>query len=435
MATRMPPGKRSRPWADLPTELVDAVVAHLDVFSAARLAAVRAPWARTVATAKPSLPFGRPCLLASHEFHDSDGEDNDDYTFDALDLGAADGEAAPRAPAVIEAFRDRFWVGGRGAWLAAVDEDCNAQLLNLYTGDHVGLPAVSTIPGVEPSGYRCKVRHVTRQDTYTYTFRKIVVCDTPSAPSGAGAYLAVTIVTSLILAVARGGDRSWTALKNHRDLMAGYDDAVVHKGRVFVVDVAGRVFAWDLLRAACSNPDPERVPAAPGATSYGESVYQWNLAESADGRRLILACTHGRYARHEKRGRNDSTKTVHRFRGDGVRLHELDVDDAAGGDGRRWRRVTSLGDRALFLGANWPLWATVSRGPPGQVAQPNCVYVAPAALFGYPDKDFDVVAYDLGDGSCRQIKVSAADRDEDDDGFVIPIWFTPTLQMRSQRAS
>lgn len=60
MATRMPPGKRSRPWADLPTELVDAVVSRLelDVFSAARLAAVRAPWARTVAAANPYLPFG-----------------------------------------------------------------------------------------------------------------------------------------------------------------------------------------------------------------------------------------------------------------------------------------------------------------------------------------------------------------------------------------
>ena len=159
-------------------------------------------------------------------------------------------------------------------------------------------------------------------------------------------------------------------------------------------------------------------------------MYQWNLAESADGRRLVLACTHGRYAWHEKRGRDGSTKTVHWFRGDGVRLHELDVGDAAG---RRWRRVTSLGDRALFLGANWPLWATVGRGPPGQIAQPNCVYVAPAVLFGYPDEDFDVVVHDLDDGSCRQIKVS--DRDEDEDGFVIPIWFTPTLQMWSRRAS
>ncbi|PUZ61943.1 LOW QUALITY PROTEIN: hypothetical protein GQ55_4G318600 [Panicum hallii var. hallii] len=282
MATRMPPGKRSRPWADLPTELVDAVVSRLelDVFSAARLAAVRAPWARTVAAAKPYLPFGAvPAGVA--RYNDSDDEYND-YTFDSLDLCAAG--ARP--------FRDRFWVGGRGAWLAAVDEDCNAKLLNLYTGGRVGLPAVSTIPGVEPSGYHCK-------DTYTYTFRKIVVCDTPSA-SGAGAYLAVAIVTTLILAVARGGDRSWRTLKNHRDMLAGYDDAV-HKGRVFAVDVAGSVFAWDLPRAAGSRPDPQRV-AAPGATSNGESVYQWNLAESADGRRLILACTHGRYANHETTG-------------------------------------------------------------------------------------------------------------------------------------
>ncbi|KAG2609824.1 hypothetical protein PVAP13_4KG090500 [Panicum virgatum] len=372
------------------------------------------------------------------EFHDSDDEYND-YNFDTLDLCAADGGGAappppPPPPAVIEAFRDRFWVGGRGAWLAAVDEDCNAQLVNLYTGGRVDLPAVSTIPGVEPAGYHCKVRHhATPHCSYTYTFRKIVVRDTPPAASGAGDYLAVAIVTSLILAVARGGHRSWTALKNHRDLMAGYDDAIVHGGRGFAVDGL-RLGPAARRRLA---PGPGALAGGAGATSYGESVYQWNLAESADGRRLVLACTHGRYAWHEKRGRDGSTKTVHRFHGDGVRLHELDVDDdAAGGDGRRrWRPVTSLGGRALFLGANWPLWAavTVSRGPPGQVARPNCVYVAPAVLFGYQDEDFDVVVHDLDDGSCRQIKVS--DRDEDEDGFVIPIWFTPTLQMWSRRAS
>ena len=216
---------------------------------------------------------------------------------------------------------------------------------------------MSTIPVVEPAGYHCKVRHhATPHCSYTYTFRKIVVRDTPPAASGAGDYLAVAIVTSLILAVARGGDRSWTALKNHRDLMAGYDDAIVHGGRGFAVDVTDRVFAWDLPRAAGSRPDPERLPAAPGP------------------RPTASRCTSG-----------------------------------------TWAAVT------------------VSRGPPGQVARPNCVYAAPAVLFGYQDEDFDVVVHDLDDGSCRQIKVS--DRDEDEDGFVIPIWFTPTLQMWSRRAS
>ncbi|OEL36782.1 hypothetical protein BAE44_0002195 [Dichanthelium oligosanthes] len=288
---------------------------------------------------------------------------------------------------------------------------------------------MSTIPDVEPRGYHCKVRYKCTTRTYTYTFRKIVVCDTPSA-AGAGSYLAVAIATSRILAVARGGDRSWTALKNHRGLFVGYDDAIMHKGKIFAVDVRGNVFSWD-LPATSSCPDPQRMPPAPGAT-YGESVYQWNLAESADGRLLLVTCTHGSYAEHEKPGR-DSTKTVYRFHGDGVRLHELDIDSAAAdSDGDGWRRVTGLGGRALFLGANWPLWTNLGRGPPGQVVQPNCVYVAPAALFGYTDEDFDVVVHDLGDGSCWQINVSAVDRDI---VFVIPIWFTPTLQMWSRRAS
>uniref|UniRef100_K3XZ47 Uncharacterized protein n=1 Tax=Setaria italica TaxID=4555 RepID=K3XZ47_SETIT len=44
------------------------------------------------------------------------------------------------------------------------------------------------------------------------------------------------------IAVARGGDRSWTALKNHPGLLVGYDDALVHRSRVFAVDATGDVF-------------------------------------------------------------------------------------------------------------------------------------------------------------------------------------------------
>ncbi|OEL36779.1 hypothetical protein BAE44_0002192 [Dichanthelium oligosanthes] len=141
--------------------------------------------------------------------------------------------------------------------------------------------------------------------------------------------------------------------------------------------------------------------------------------------RLTAVCTPGRFAKPENLG-HKSTKTQGRFHVVGVWLKELDVD--AAGDGRPWRLVTSLGDGALFLGANWPLWAAMSRRPPGQLLQLNRVHVAPA-VFGFPDEDFDVVMYDFDDGSCRLIKVSAADRD---DGFAIPIWFKPTLHMRRE---
>ncbi|KAL6606093.1 hypothetical protein ACP70R_041746 [Stipagrostis hirtigluma subsp. patula] len=407
MATPTPSSSRARPWADLPTELVEAVVARLDVFSAARLAAVRAPWARAAVAAtsawssSSSLPFGKPCLLLSREEdygYASDDEDSD-CIYDLLDLGAGD-EAAPTA-ALLRPLRGRWWVGGRGNWLATVDELCDARLVNPYTGDRVDLPAFATIPD-------------------------IVVCDTPSPPATAGndgGYLVVAIVTSRVLAFARGGDRSWTALTNHRDMWIGYDDAIVHGGKVFAVDCIGNLFAWDLRGGPGGEPEHVPTPRA----DYSGSVYQWNLAESADGRRLLLACTHGR---HVGDGETSSyeffTQMVKRrfhFHADGVRLHELDVDDAAGTVG--WRRVTGLGDRALFLGANWPLWVSVRRGSPEQLVRPNCVYVAPGVLFGYPDEDFDVVRYDLGDRSCRQIKLSYADRHG---GFYLPIWFRPALQ-------
>nr|CAB3469654.1 unnamed protein product [Digitaria exilis] len=409
MGSKMPPGTRSRPWADLPVELVELVLSRLDVFSVTLLAAVCAPWAMAVAAAKPSLPLGKPCLLASTK------DDDRCSVLDLTDLVAG----------------DRLWVGGKGAWLATIDARCNLQLLNPYTGDRIDLPAVSTIPGVEPNGGRRRrygIRHLACPDD---AFRKVVLCDTPSG-GGAGGYLAVAIVAGRILAVARGGDRIWTSLTNHRDMWAGYDDAVVHKGNLFAVDAEGVVFSWDLSRAAAAGDDgtPCPYPRRLGSSwrSPRESVYQYNLAESGDGRRLLAVCTHGKYVKVEKK---PAGATVDLFVAGGMLVKQLDVEANAGG--WWWRPVTGLGgDRALLLGANWPIWATVGRGPPGQLLQPNCVYVAPAVLFGYPDEDFDVVVYDLSDKSCRQIKVCTGDRD---DGFAIPIWFTPTLQTWNRRAS
>ncbi|XP_039841569.1 translation initiation factor IF-2-like [Panicum virgatum] len=391
MTTRMPPGKRSRPWADLPTELVDAVVARLDVLSAARLAAVRAPWARTVAAAKPSLPFGttrqplhrRPGRPAGRVHHPR--------------------RRARRLPLQGPSPRDA------------------ALLVHVHVPQDRGARHAAGGVGRRRLPGGCD-RHEPDPGRRAGRPPELDGAEEPPRPHGR--------LRRRHRARRQGLRRRRHGLRRRRHGLRRRRHGLRRRrhGQGLRLGPAAR------RRLA---PGPGALAGGAGATSYGESVYQWNLAESADGRRLVLACTHGRYAWHEKRGRDGSTKTVHRFHGDGVRLHELDVDDdAAGGDGRRrWRPVTSLGGRALFLGANWPLWAavTVSRGPPGQVARPNCVYVAPAVLFGYQDEDFDVVVHDLDDGSCRQIKVS--DRDEDEDGFVIPIWFTPTLQMWSRRAS
>lgn len=199
-----------------------------------------------------------------------------------------------------------------------------------------------------------------------------------------------------------------------------YGDAIVHKGKVFAVDgINGNIYAWDLRAGAC--PEPELV--RPPRVNHDDFKYLWNLAESADGRRLLLACTYGQDVRGYKYCYKQERETV-RYEGDGVRLYELDVD-AAGSDGDGWSRVTSLGDRALFLGANYPFFASVNReSSDEQLLRPNCVCFAVTKLFEYPSEDYDVVVFDLDDQKHRQVTWCYSSRYHT---FQTPIWFRPTL--------
>lgn len=92
-----------------------------------------------------------------------------------------------------------------------------------------------------------------------------------------------------------------------------------------------------------------------------------------------------------------------------MHLYELDVDASVSesdGDRRHgWSRVTSLGDRALFLGSNCPFLAEVDRG--SELLRPNSVCFTVNELFGYLGMDFDMVVLDLDDQS--------------------PIWFRPRV--------
>ncbi|CAO2162311.1 unnamed protein product [Urochloa humidicola] len=344
-----------RPWADLPAELVTAVANHLDLFAATRLAGVCTSWARAVA-ADASLPLGTPCLLQSREDGRSDiaMRYGDCDTFQLLDLTRI-GDEELSFPALIPAMRYRRWIGGKDGWLATVDRHSNARLVNPYTGDQVDLPDVTTIPGVTRSARLPP--HVWEQ-----IFRRIVVCTTPSGAGGccggAGYLVIAMLAKEDILAVARGGGASWTALKKpsgvsgHDDI--DYTDAVVHKGKVVAVTSSGDTYAWDKGKVLADQP-PELLGRPPRHDRH-RYEYRWNLAESADGRRLLLVCTYGNQVEYKRICLRLNTYTHgQRFQAQGVRLFEQDVD----GDGDGWTPVISLGDYSLFIGASYPFMARV----------------------------------------------------------------------------
>ncbi|CAO2192591.1 unnamed protein product [Urochloa humidicola] len=356
MAALSSSGER-RPWADLPADLLSAVADHLDLLATTRLAAVCTSWARAVA-ADASLPLGTPCLLRDYDRTDPARRNGDRATFQLLDLTRTSGDELS-FPAVIAGLeRRRVWVGGKDGWLATVDQcTSNAQLVNAYTGEQVDLPDICTVPGA---------RHFLNPPppyVWERIFRRIVVCTTPCDASG---YLAIAMLENIdTLAVTRVGSMRWISLEkpscSHSMYGARYTDVIAHKGKVVAVTRGGEVHIWD-IRA--DNAPPELV--LPAHQYHVEdwskhAEHQWKLAESADGRRLLLVCTYGSRVEYKRHCRHTNTdNSFWRFQAQGVHLFERDLDATAGdSDGDGWAPVTSLGDYSLFLGVSYPFMARV----------------------------------------------------------------------------
>ncbi|KAF0888085.1 hypothetical protein E2562_010794 [Oryza meyeriana var. granulata] len=325
-----------RPWADLPTDIFDAVLRRLDIFDAVWLTGVCTSWAKAVAN-NPSLPFDMPCLLMTHEPDYYDADDSyDDCMFDLHKRCTTRHIDDEPVTAFMRELWGRWWVGANGSWIATVDYYCNAQLINPYTGDWIELPPVPILPDVEWShGIRC------------YAISRIVLCETPPLGSDNGAYLAIALLDRppRFVAIARGSDQSWTILKNKkRKWSKRYDDAIMHKGKIFAVVKSGDIYVWD-VRAGYDERlcEPEML-RGPNIGRPRYSVRQCYLAETVDGGRLLFACTYGSPCPDERMG----------FYVEGMLLYELDINVAHDG----WRRITSLGDHSLFLGLNYPFWAS-----------------------------------------------------------------------------
>ncbi|CAO2173849.1 unnamed protein product [Urochloa humidicola] len=128
-----------------------------------------------------------------------------------------------------------------------------------------------------------------------------------------------------------------------------YTDAIAHKGKVVAVTGDGDVYVWDIVRAD-APPELVRPPRQYQDQDWiKRTERRWKLAESADGRRLLLVCTYG-----------SPDTSCWRFQAQGVHLFERDLDATTGvsdGGGGGWAPVTSLGDYSLFLGVGYPFMA------------------------------------------------------------------------------
>jgi hypothetical protein len=151
------------------------------------------------------------------------------------------------------------------------------------------------------------------------------------------------------LANARDGDKSWTTLKKTDGYSSRYEDAILHKGRVFAVDGSGRIYTWDIKSSVCHE-----LPSLPqiGKGDIEIDGRSCKLAKTANGR-LLLVCTYCRYVERAKLLRLYNyyeESTYLKFVPEAVLVYERDVDAAASLSNSRWSPVASLGDNSLFLG-------------------------------------------------------------------------------------
>lgn len=422
------------PWADLLPELCDLVTARLDPISILRFPAVCRGWS-AACEENPRLRPGAPALLTSGL--DPDGceiESNVDAgVFGLHDVSAAAAAGGKSFLGEAEGLKGRTWVGGKGGWLATTDCGCDVELLNPVTGARVRLPSFATVPGVEVPGYL----HV-RTGGHCHKILKVALCRTPAHPDG---HLAVALFSEGLLAfTASGGggkgECRWTALKNPAAASrsdVSYMDAIVVDGKLFAVNELGRIYSWDMDGGATAEPAVVQGPEIEiSRHDHDHDRCAFYLAASSGGghQRLLLIYIHGYDVAdlYKYRGRCWDSRVWSRLVFDdrrsflelGMSLHEL---DAVGGG--TWRRVTDLGgDRALFLGANYPFYVTVRRGRGSEDEadlEADCVYLADTP-YGCDAAIFDLKKWEGGDGCIkRRLAYSLVE-----DPLQMPMWFLPT---------
>ncbi|CAL5014475.1 unnamed protein product [Urochloa decumbens] len=411
------------PWADLLPEVCDQVLDHLDAVSVIRFPAACTTWASAskLQSTPPRLRSGSPTLLTSGL--DPDGDDVE-YDLEAGAFGLHDIATGKSFYGEAQRLKNRTWVGGKDDWLVTTDLNCGVELLNPITGDTVPLPPFTTIRGLELAA-DCYELHVAINNQ-VHRLQKVTLCQTPAHPNG---YLAVALFSSgsmalvaFTAAAADDGNDRWTLLENPEGAhYLRYTDVTVHNGKVLAVADSGNIYSWDMDGGTNHAAGPTVMPGPDVGHVSHDLMRGFFLVAASSGGRLRVVCVYGYGAVKDKRtDRRVVFKDQWCFCPRRASLHELDAAGAG-----TWRRVRDLGgDRALFVGDNYPFYAAVppcdSGGSNNKDLQADCVYVADvvgcdAAAFDLKLGDEHVYDFD------RRLMYPAMS-----DSLQMPMWFRPT---------
>ncbi|CAN6250440.1 unnamed protein product [Urochloa humidicola] len=410
------------PWADLLPEVCDQVLDHLDAVSIIRFPAACTAWATaSKQSAPPRLRSGAPTLLTSGL--DPDGYDVE-YDLEAGGFGLHDVATGKSFYGEAQRLKNRTWVGGKDDWLVTTDMKCGVELLNPVTGDTVPLPSFTTIPGLQQVAHYTEL-HVA-VNSQMYHLQKVTLCQTPAHPNG---YLAVALFSSGSLALAAftaaaGDGKRWTPLKNPEEVhYLRYTDVTVHNGKVLAVADSGNIYSWDMDDGADHAAEPTVLPGPEVGHVSHDLMRGFFLVAGGGQLQVVCVYGHGAVKDHKRVSRRVVLKDQWCFCPRRASLHEL-VD--AAGDGT-WRRVRDLGgDRALFVGDNYPFYATVppaAAGGSNKDLQADCFYVAD--VIGCDAAAFDLKLGDdcIYDFDRRLIYPAMTD------SLQMPMWFRPTAYL------
>ncbi|KAL7244724.1 hypothetical protein ACSBR2_000149 [Camellia fascicularis] len=380
-------------WAELPPELLQTIAEKLTIhIDYIRFRAVCVNWR----SSSPNTPHHLPCQLPWLMLPQCRTHQTHRRGFFRLSANKVHFLNLP------EASHHRRRCGSSHGWLVILDESPAVFLLNPLTRAMVHLPPLSAFPNVVDFNFydvgREYLLRATNGDTYTCnlkdmrdSFIKKVILS--SSPSSSHNYIALAILNQTgDLAFRKNGEQSWRFIENTQSYC---EDAIYWNGLFYAVNKFGEIAVCDV-----HGPSP-RVSIIGTPRQIGGDI-QYLVSSSEE---LLLV------TRYLDEFNDDQPDIM--FRTMQFRVYTLDLS------GPKWDRVTSLGDRMLFLGENSSL-ALSAPDFPG--CKGNCIYYTDDYAESNYDGisgDHDLGVYNLEDGSIESLPCYPRNSNS------APIWVTP----------
>ncbi|KQK14999.1 hypothetical protein BRADI_1g20055v3 [Brachypodium distachyon] len=280
---------------------IEAVTSNMEIISTMHLATFSKTMFRAIASNR-QLPFELPCLLMPDLATWTDYNKNWDKR--VVNVVPID---MPPCRANMSFLQDTFWVGGKGDWLATINEAGNCSLMDVYTRRVIDLPSIETAQIL-----RSGPSHLP----------EIVPCS---------------------------NENVWRLLRNCFIGVPHYSDAIEHKGIIFVVDADdGSILYWDH-----TNKGEISLPVKIPPPLEEQRAGLWFLACSTNEEHLMIIRTYGSPTGGEANipylGR--TIRECARF---GCHVFERNPSSIQPGVST-WSRVHTLGTHSLFIGINYPM--------------------------------------------------------------------------------